>query len=148
MNELSEDLKIEREWMLRQEIQHIQQMMTYVLLYSLPIMVALETALYFVRTALESHLAALHEIGAGDLLPLHRYLIGTAMQLLLACVFSRLSHLMSLRLAGYRTQLRDGKLASGIIELPRFRDTRFLFCFVYFVFPIFDLCIRIVVTIK
>ena len=129
-----------REDVLRIEIRTLRATMIRVNQWGVTVLASLQTALYFVRKDTLDHLHA--EDAHVTSLPPGHYLIGTVYLLIVATIFSIMGLRPSMRLRGYRNQLKN-VVVSGIEEMdlhPRW--ARLVNMSLFYVFPLFDICLR------
>ena len=142
------DPRVLKEMFLRQEIRHLQEGAMSLLRWGLTVMLGIQTVIYYVRRDLTAQYLSQGKIPTGGLLPIQRYLIGTFILFTMACLFSRMAYVASIRLGNYRAQLVGADLVSGIKELPRFPEFRYLMIGVFFVVPLLDILVRIIVNFE
>jgi hypothetical protein len=133
-----------KERILREEIRALHIAGMRILQWGVTVLVSVQTALFFVRRDITGEYASRGLLHAGEPLPFHRYIIGSFFLLVLATIFSRMTYRTSLRLYNYKRQLLEC-LPSGIEELGRFPELRILGAAVYFVFPLLDVFLRLVI---
>ncbi len=142
------DPRVLKEMFLRQEIRHLQESAMSLLRWGLTVMLGVQTVIYYIRRDLVAQYVSQGRIAAGGLLPIQRYLVGTFVLVVIACLFSRMAYAASIRLGNYRSQLVAADLVSGIRELPRFPEFRYMMIGIFFVVPVLDILVRIIVTFE
>ena len=133
-----------KERILREEIRALHVAGMRVVQWGVTVLISLQTALFFVRRDVTNEYVGRGLLHAGEPLPWHRYIIGSAFLFILAMIFARMSQRTSERLYNYKKQLLEC-LPSGIEEIGRFPDMRFLMIGVYFIFPLLDIFLRLVI---
>src|ERR1019366_1727199 len=135
------DPRVLKEIFLRQEIRHLQESALRLQQWGLTVMIGVSTVIYYVRRDLTAQYVNQGRIAPGGMLPFQRYVIGTVILFVLACLFSRMAYNTSVRLGNYRKQLVEAELVSGIKELPRFVEFRYLSSGIFFIVVILDILI-------
>jgi len=140
----ADDLRYLKERILRKEIRALHIAGMQIMQWGVTVLVSLQTALFFVRRDIISEYVSRGLLHSGEPLPWHRYIIGSVFLFVLATILARMSHRTSQRLYHYRKQLLEC-LPSGIEEIGRFPELRALAVGVYFVFPLLDIFLRLVI---
>jgi hypothetical protein len=131
------------EQILREEIRSTRDLTFKMVQWGVTVLVASLTALFYGRRAFRDDFVALKRLNAGEQLPLKHYLIGTVLLLIIASVFSFLTHLAQRRTQKFRRQL-DALSVSGIVEPSNKPFARWALMLLYLIFPLFDAAVRFI----
>lgn len=137
--------EIVRERTLRDEIRHLHLIYMRIMHWGVTVEASAQMLLYFVRREATDLLQEQGKLAAGMPLPLNRYLLGTGFLFVLALVFFGMSYAVTTRLTYYREQLcpnSDVPTPCGIYEMGPRKHFRYMALSLYFVFPLFDIAVR------
>lgn len=134
------DLKTREDW-LRQELRASRTLFASQLQWGVTVLAAVELNLYYVRRDVARYLIELGALKPNELLPITRWLIGTAFLIMLAGIFARYTKRTTMHHRDYRRQLLDMKPSySGIEEpIPLGGFNHRVAYYLFFVFPAFDI---------
>ena len=148
------------EELIREEIQSLRDLMLRLIQWGVSILVALQTALYFVRrdvikSLIDRELTSTTTMGqavdklvqagkldAGALLPWRRYIAGTYFLLFVALIFAGITIYGSMQYRHYKQQLAQ-HVSSGITDVQVYKMPRWLILLVFLFFPLFDVLVRL-----
>jgi|SRR5450631_3358170 hypothetical protein len=130
------------EQILREEIRSIREMYFRMIQWGVTVLTAGLTIVFYGRRAFRDDFVDAGALKVGQQLPFKYYIVGTIFLAMIAFIFSVLTITAIKRLASYRRQLNQLS-APTIVEPPASRFTRWLFPVLFFLFPAFDLAVRI-----
>jgi hypothetical protein len=114
--------------------------------WGITLMISIQTALFFVRREILNGYIDSGALPKGSPLPLGRYLIGTGFLCFLAMVLSMFTSRANQQYRNYKNQLIACR-ESGITDLKVRYTGRWAYA-LYFCFPIIDLLVRVVISIR
>jgi hypothetical protein len=134
-----------KEELLREEVHFYAALTQRYIQWGLTVMVSLETAIFFVRRDLIQSAIDAGTLAKGQELPYFRYLVGTGFLALCAIVLWKVVARSTEQYRHYKEQLVKASV-SGINDKTTGGVT-FWMRYVFFAFPIYDLGVRIAVSI-
>jgi hypothetical protein len=135
-----------KEEMLREEVRFYVDIMQRMMQWGLTLLVSLQTALFFLRRQMIETYVDAGIIHKGDNLPWGRYLIGSTFLLIAATVLWIFGRRATQQYRLYKNQLVEAN-ESGIKDQPTKGTSRWSTA-LYFAFPLFDVAIRLYVSIQ
>lgn len=133
-----------KEEMIMDELRSLRETSVQLSQWGVAVLVAMQTAIYFVRKDVWQTLLDKKLLGAGQPLPMQNYRLGTIGLLMVATIFSILTLLISRNAVHYRKQLLEDKTCLLTHRpLTRHYVAMGLICILYFLFPILDYILRI-----
>jgi hypothetical protein len=135
-----------KEEMLRDEVRFWADQMQKYMQWGLTVMVSLQTAIFFVRRDLVQTYVDAGILSKGSELPLYRYLVGSIFLLGCAVVISKYYRRSAEQYRHYKGQLLTSA-ESGIDDKSTTGMARWM-GYLYFVFPVYDILVRIWVEFK
>jgi hypothetical protein len=139
---LSKPLVYTPEQILREEIRSLRDLTFKMIQWGVAILTACLTILFYGRRAFRDDFIAAGILQQGQQLPLEYYWIGTAFLFMVAVIFSFVTYLAQSRTAFYRRQLPK-IVTSGIKEPSPQPKARYGLMFLYFLYPLFDVVVRL-----
>lgn len=140
-DEVSERFKMWREDVLRVEIRNLRGTLLRVNQWGVTVLASIQTVLYFIRRDVLEHLHA--EKSNVLWLPRINYLMGTLFLFVVATLFCVISFRPSIRLRGYRDELKRFGV-SGIAEREIHPVwARIVNFSLFYAFPFFDIVLRV-----
>jgi hypothetical protein len=135
-------VKIREQW-LREELRASRTLITSLMQWGLTVLAAVALNLYYIRKDVHTHLVSSNIIQANEILPITRWLLGTAFLTLLAAVFTSYGNRFSAHHGHYRQLLLDMNGGySGIKErVPRARLLYHAPLMIFFCIPLLDLAV-------
>ena len=134
-----------KEELLSEEVRAAADMGSKTLQWGVTLMISIQTVIFFVRQALLNADIDAGKLPKGSILPLGRYLVGTAFLFFIAFILSRFTSRTLEQYRHYKAQLIASR-ESGITDLPIKNKGRLAY-YLYFAFPVIDIAVRIY-TIK
>ena len=138
--------RVERERMLRREVRFMRGATMRVAQWGLTVMIALYTAIGFLRQHVRDQLLGAKQIEPWQALPAYRYILGTLFLAVAALVFSVLMLRSGRILREYVGQLKN--CPSGIADPVPTNWTRGSMVFLFFAFPLFDVIVNLCVHVS
>jgi hypothetical protein len=114
----------------------------HILQWGIAVMIAAGSIIFYARQAIKADLMTANVLKAGQPLPVHIYLVGTAFLCLLAFIFTVLSGLASRRYRSYFDQLIRST-QSGVDDITATGYSRWIMPSIFWAFPGFDFLLRI-----
>jgi hypothetical protein len=131
----------EKEMLLWQELRDLRNLTLRLLQWSVTVMAALQTTIFFFRKDLYGRLLAAGTVGPGQSIPLSRYLLGTIYLTIVASVFAAIMLMAGNRYRKIRTQLVNINIYQIEYGDVR-RSARPIMLLILYAFPLLDLFIR------
>ena len=135
-----------KEEMLREEVRFWADMLQKYMQWALPVMISLQTAIFFVRRDLVQTYVDAGLLKKGQELMYSRYFIGTGFLLLCSAVLWKFSSRVNVQYRNYKDQLSQGT-ESGIKDNPTTGISGWV-RYLYFAFPAFDIFVRIWIDLE
>ena len=114
--------------------------------WGITLMISVQTALFFVRRDILNGYIDSGALREGSQLPIDRYLIGTGFLIFVAVVLSMFTARANEQYRNYKNQLIESR-DSGITDLKVRYTGRWAYA-LYFSFPVIDILVRVVITIR
>lgn len=145
--DLPPDMLKEKHKLLWEEIRYLRDTSLKLLQWGATFLATLQTAFFFIRKDVYEKMVETGELTKGQYIPWERYLIGTFFLFLVATVFAYLLIIVGNRYRKFRQQLVDTNIYK--IDLGEIRkSTRYVVLFVFYVFPIVDVLIRLYIKVE
>jgi hypothetical protein len=130
---------------IREELRALTSKMIDVYKWGVGVLAGMQTAFFFLRKDIYDRMLLSGELQKNQYLPWNRYLIGTVVLIIMAFIFTGFSAFLRQRFYFYAKLLSDKNRCPDALPLPPTPHwITFILVSLYFIFPIIDIAIRMV----